>query len=419
MHKDLSVIILSNSKPETFIEVPSFALLMNEAQQMRLAAMRSSSLFDEYLDADRSVLDPYKTDLSYFAKMFYGFSPYEFAKNFVWRLSLTFDKHNAQLLEGVTIFVNGTPITLSGGPRDRIRTAYAYLYPTPEGKNMFHVYVDNAHVEQIICSVKIELACKYSPIENFQRANLIYGNEGKVFLPKENKSDIGFSIKDDELTIKIDKNALTLSLNEYVDETTFGKVEKLRKSTSGKANSEIVKAYTSFIEENYVSVSEDGTKTLERDKIIHDLSLCGETLTKRINTFIHSSFPYINNEIPLYVSNKVSDYTNRKNATFINKNRSSSLLLRTNPKLTGNIKLVYDTKNRLFLDTFKVSEELNNKKYRHRLVSSEAVYSNDVRNVFSDLPPSVLFGVNKKNFKTDNVYLNPNDQIDDTYSYGA
>ena len=196
-------------------------------------------------------------------------------------------------------------------------------------------------------------------------------------------------------------------------------MENLRKTTFGKANSEIVKAYTSFIEENYVSVSEDGTKTLERDKIIHDLSLCGETLTKRINTFIHSSFPYINNEIPLYVSNKVSDYTNRKNATFINKNRSSSLLLRTNPKLTGNIKLVYDTKNRLFLDTFKVSEELNNKKYRHRLVSSEAVYSNDVRNVFSDLPPSVLFGVNKKNFKTDNVYLNPNDQIDDTYSYGA
>ena len=45
----------------------------------------------------------------------------------------------------------------------------------------------------------------------------------------------------------------------------------------------------------------------------------------------------------------------------------SFMLLRTNPKLTGNIKLVVTSDYNLYLDTFKISNNsiLNKKEYRH------------------------------------------------------
>jgi len=48
-------------------------------------------------------------------------------------------------------------------------------------------------------------------------------------------------------------------------------------------------------------------------------------------------------------------------------NMESFMLLRTNPKLTGNVKLVVDEDYNLYLDTFKISSNsvLNKQEYRH------------------------------------------------------
>lgn len=61
------------------------------------------------------------------------------------------------------------------------------------------------------------------------------------------------------------------------------------------------------------------------------------------------------------------DYSYNKESNMISSNMESFMLLRTNPKLTGNIKLVVDTNYNLFLDTFKVSSTsvLNKDEYRH------------------------------------------------------
>jgi hypothetical protein len=72
---------------------------------------------------------------------------------------------------------------------------------------------------------------------------------------------------------------------------------------------------------------------------------------------------------------------------------ASYLLLRTNPKFTGNIKLYVDASENMFLDTFKISDILSNKKYRHQQVSANSVLSSDIRNTFSSLPLGELYRV--------------------------
>ena len=48
-------------------------------------------------------------------------------------------------------------------------------------------------------------------------------------------------------------------------------------------------------------------------------------------------------------------------------NMESFMLLRTNPKLTGNVKLVVSSDYNLYLDSFKISNDsiLNKQEYRH------------------------------------------------------
>lgn len=101
--------------------------------------------------------------------------------------------------------------------------------------------------------------------------------------------------------------------------------------------------------------------------------------------------------------------------------KTSYLILRTTPELTGNIKLVVDCSNNLFLDTFKVSYELSNRKYRRQQVSANSVYSNDIKNIFSKVPVGDdLYKNDKENTlvintpKTDIL-----DQYRTTYNYGA
>ena len=81
---------------------------------------------------------------------------------------------------------------------------------------------------------------------------------------------------------------------------------------------------------------------------------------------------------------KTSAYT--REGFVIDSSMSSFMLMRTNPKLTGNIKLVVTSDDKLYLDTVKVSDALNDRVYRKYPVSSEGNYPFDVKTVFSRLP---------------------------------
>ena len=119
--------------------------------------------------------------------------------------------------------------------------------------------------------------------------------------------------------------------------------------------------------------------------------------------------PYIINELN-------SEY---ENGNSLNNVQTSAMLIRTNPKLTGNIKLVIDSNSKMYLDTFKISDILSNKNYRKKEVSSEDYFSNSIRNVFETLPKGDLYKVADENYYAFNSLRSFEKQYITTYTYGA
>ena len=103
----------------------------------------------------------------------------------------------------------------------------------------------------------------------------------------------------------------------------------------------------------------------------------------------------------------------------INSEVDSYMLLKTDPKLTGNIKLVVDTSYNLYLDTFKVTEELSKSIYRKYPVSYEGNYPRDVKEVFGKIQMQELYKVPEQSLDPKRYYTNFNDQYLTMYEYGA
>ena len=101
----------------------------------------------------------------------------------------------------------------------------------------------------------------------------------------------------------------------------------------------------------------------------------------------------------------------------VNDNKSFALL-RTNPKLTSNIKLVVDSNSNLFLSTFKANKELAKVEYQKFDIKPDGVYSKDVSAFFRKLPNAEKYQVLRTN--TDVVlYSDYSIQYEDQYQYGA
>lgn len=103
----------------------------------------------------------------------------------------------------------------------------------------------------------------------------------------------------------------------------------------------------------------------------------------------------------------------------INTGHHSSMLLRANPKLSGNVKLVVDTDYNLYLDTFKVNSTLNEHCYRKFPISTDGNYPRDIKSVFKEMPSNVLFAVPENSMNAHKVYTDFNDQYETVYEYGA
>lgn len=97
----------------------------------------------------------------------------------------------------------------------------------------------------------------------------------------------------------------------------------------------------------------------------------------------------------------------------------SYMLLRTNPKLSGNIKLVCDSKYNLYLDTFKISNVLNNRVYRKYPVSADGNYAHDVMSVFSKLPNGELYKLPADSLNPHKFFNDYKHQYFTEYEYGA
>lgn len=109
-------------------------------------------------------------------------------------------------------------------------------------------------------------------------------------------------------------------------------------------------------------------------------------------------------------------YTPLKN---INVDNTSYELLRTNPKLTGNIKVVIDSDNGIYIDTFKVNDALSKEKYRKVPVSYKDYYGSNVMSIFRNVQSKDLYDVPQKYHSLFTVTNNFNEQYVDMYRSGA
>lgn len=95
----------------------------------------------------------------------------------------------------------------------------------------------------------------------------------------------------------------------------------------------------------------------------------------------------------------------------------SKYLLRANPALTTNYKLIVDTSYNLYLESYDSNIELSNNKYKKFIINSESFLSERLATFYYGLPTDVAFEV-KNVIKSDTLQTDFSLQYDDIYYSG-
>ena len=93
-------------------------------------------------------------------------------------------------------------------------------------------------------------------------------------------------------------------------------------------------------------------------------------------------------------------------------------ILRTNPKITGNVKVVVDSSNNTFIESIDANDELAKSKYKAVKTSAASSYQFDVSRVFSNIPSDIFYDAKK--LSSDYAVLDSyGSQFDLDYCYGS
>ena len=101
-----------------------------------------------------------------------------------------------------------------------------------------------------------------------------------------------------------------------------------------------------------------------------------------------------------------------------NVNKSSFALLRTNPKLTANIKLTVNSEDQIFLSAFAADKTLSEARYQAYELSPGGSYSEDVAKFFKGLSTQSMYKVGR-NHSDFNPYQDYSFQYEQQYNYGT
>lgn len=96
----------------------------------------------------------------------------------------------------------------------------------------------------------------------------------------------------------------------------------------------------------------------------------------------------------------------------------SFALLRTNPKLTSNIKLLVNSNGDLFMSSFRANKELSKIEYQKYDIKSSGVYSIDIANFYKKLPLTQRYETLRA-FSDITLFSDYEFQYEDQYQYGA
>ena len=81
-------------------------------------------------------------------------------------------------------------------------------------------------------------------------------------------------------------------------------------------------------------------------------------------------------------------------------------LLRTNPKLTSNVKIVVDSNDNIFLSSFSATKHLSSSQFKRFKIDGSGRYSMDVSRFYGSVPMTERFEVMRKfsDISTHNEY---------------
>ena len=98
---------------------------------------------------------------------------------------------------------------------------------------------------------------------------------------------------------------------------------------------------------------------------------------------------------------------------------TSYSILRVNPKLTGNVKVVVDSESNMYLDTFKVSLGLSQNKYRHIPINPSEYYGRTLMSKMRSIPTDDFYKIEDTCYDLFATANDLDDQYYDKYNYGV
>lgn len=93
-------------------------------------------------------------------------------------------------------------------------------------------------------------------------------------------------------------------------------------------------------------------------------------------------------------------------------------LLRANPALTTNCKIVVDTRYNLYLESYNTNRELSDKQFKKFQITTDSFLSQRIASFYKGLPTDIAFDV-KNDIHSDIIQSEYNNQFDDIYYSGA
>lgn len=97
---------------------------------------------------------------------------------------------------------------------------------------------------------------------------------------------------------------------------------------------------------------------------------------------------------------------------------SNLQIIRMNPKLTTNIKLVFDSKDNIYFESIKSNTILSDSRFNLKVVDKSTTYGTSLVKFWSGVPSDIVYSIKDDN-DVDVVYRDFNSQIDDTYLTGV
>ena len=217
--------------------------------------------------------------------------------------------------------------------------------------------------------------------------------------------------KDDSTASNIDVSQIVID-PKHTKYTYINSVSLYDMHHPSPKNSHISSSGTLYSTDKYLRIHFDERYmdpiTFTLNVTINDYDPLGNIITKR------TSIDYNYTPIKSSVSGNKYPRIQKMNTPNV-----SYALLRTNPKLTGNVKVVVDSKNNIYLDTFKVSTSLEQKRFRHVKVNSTEYYGQTLMTKYKDVPTTDFYKIEDKCYNLFTTAQTYNSQYYDLYRYGV